>query len=951
VSTYVTVFQAGVATTETWKVTNPLSNGYNIIEFLVNAGGAGVAPAFTGCSAATGTWTITNPTNQEEDFVWTGGIPLTPGSTDTFMCTFTSVAQSGANAADTYTWTYLTQDSTHSGDVTAGTATIYIAAPDATFATFGSTDSETPSGQPVDTTLVAGTTVQVNFRLESAGTPGKGVAGIPVVFTWTSADGTYNNSGLATLTASGVTSASGKVNATFFLDPVIADQAVGAIVHVFAGSTHQANANLMQASETFLVTIAAAPVAIGVKIAGGDLNQAQDSIPIPSSAITASVTDTYGNPVPAPSAISVTLAVVNVIGTSAAFSTSVAYPPASPSITAAMTIPMSASSAHPGTNLFFGTEYGDQSYITASASGYATTSSKTVMTWGFNFLGAADIVYLHNAAPKEVVAGGTTTVQVKFTIPQANVPVNFFILKPAAAGYACAPTCTSPHYNGYFDANPKFNNITVLTSATGIAAADLKVSTVALAWATVGISYPGNYPQAFFDGGKAETGTITSEAGTAVALTFIASYDNHCTVEDPCNFISIVSNPGFAVNGTTMWFDIQSVDNYSNPAVISTLSNTQVSVTPTTGLSATTLFIVKGDTAVSGNAFGPVAWSLPATIGTALTLTATATGLTSATLSITTVSAMPWIKVTSPTLTNGVMYSKFSAVTFRGLANVSKGFATKGPNKVTIVKVGYKLNSNPWKSSSIAVPAPQVSWSFAVALNAGLNTIQFNATDSKGDVNTTAVYQVLVDSAAPKMGFTTANNAVINAGTPVTAWAYDLEGDFNASSVVVKANSVALPAADVVVTGTNNLGHNSSFTIAITLTAGTWTLTLSASDYAGNAGAAASSIKVTVNVPQDETFTSAGAAQCTVNGAFTGDCITFTNNAATAQTATFLFVWYNVAGQVVAITGSSATVAAGGQYQASSAFSAAGSYTVQAFVISANNSALSVQYAATITIP
>jgi Tfp pilus assembly protein PilV len=304
-----------------------------------------------------------------------------------------------------------------------------------------------------------------------------------------------------------------------------------------------------------------------------------------------------------------------------------------------------------------------------------------------------------------------------------------------------------------------------------------------------------------------------------------------------------------------------------------------------------------------------------------------------------------------PTLTNGVMYSKFTAVTFRGLANVSVGYATKGPNKVNIVRVGYKLNSNPWKSMSIAVPAPQVTWSFAVALSAGLNTIQFNATDSKGNVNTTATYQVLVDSAAPKMGFSTANNAIINAGTPVTAWAYDLEGDFNASSVVVKANNVALPAADVVVTGSNTLGANSSFAIAITLTAGTWTLTLSASDYAGNTGSAASSIKVTVNVPQDQTFTSSGAAQCTVNGAFTGDCITFTNNAATAQTATFIFVWYNAAGQVVAITGSSATVAAGGQYSASSAFSAAGSYTVQAFVISANNSALSVQYPATITIP
>jgi len=950
VTTSVTVYQSGVSTSVTWKVTNPLSNansgGYNIIEFLVNAGGSGVAPAFSGCSTTAGTtWTATQPTNQEEDFVFASGNPLTPGSYVKFTCSFTAVAQSGANAADTYTWTYLTQDSTHSGDVVAGTATIYVVPATATMGF--TTDIETPSGQPNDATLVAGTSVQVNFRLANAGNVG--VAGVPVTFTMDALDVTYNASGLATLTASGVTSASGKVNATFFLDPVIADQTNGALVIASAGAAANPNGNLVADSDTFIVTIAGAPTAIGVKIASGDLNQAQDLIPIPSSAITVSVTDTWGNPVPAPSAIPVTLAVVNVVGTAAAFSTSASFPPASPSITASMTIPASASSAHPGTNLFFGTEYGDQSYLTASASGYSTTSSKTVMTWGFNFLGAPDIVYLHPTANKNVVAGGTIAITVKFTIPQANLPVNFYILKKAQLGYACAPTCTSAKYNGYFVSNPMFNNVTVLTSATGIATTDLKVSTVALAYATVGVTYPGGYVQATYNGGAAETGTITTQAGTAVALTFIASYDNHCSVEDPCNFISTVSNPGYAVNGTTLYLDVQSIDNYSNPAVISTLSNTQVSLTPTSGLSAFTLYITKGDTATSGNGFGPVAWNMPATIGSALTLTASATGLTSATLSVTTVSASPWIEVTSPVPVNGVLYSQFSAVTFRGLANASTGYATKGPNEVNIVKVGYKLNSNPWKSMSIAVPAPQVTWSFAVALPTGINTIQFNATDSKGNVQTTATMQVLVDSKAPAIGFSTANNAIISAGTPVSAWAYDLEGDFNTSSVVVKANNVALPAADVVVTGTNTLGHNSTFTIAITLTAGTWTLSLTASDYSGNV-AAAVSIKVTVNVAPGSTFTSTGAAQCTVAG-ITGVCATLTNNAATSETVNVFVVWYNVQGQEVSISiAPGVVIAAGGTYNVANAYPVPGQYTAKVFVQDTLGDALSTVYSATITV-
>jgi len=998
ITTNDTVLQgAPTISTVSWKVSNPVTNNYDIVEFEVATGplGGPFAGTFGSavCTDANGVFTAYYPTTGVVDFKDThphgGAVPLAPNSYDIFTCTgFATAAQSGANTADQYTQTYLTGDASSSPPslVSAGTATIYVTAQDASISPILYKTSPVPPPSPqVLTTLVAGTSVYIGWQVVSFATPHKGVAGIPIVFSYTAASHKYNDSGLVTLTASGTTSTSGKANSTFFPDPVIADDPVPKGAYVIATMGSSVDNPLSGTTTEIAVTIPAAASTISVAIndlvcvAPHCLNP--DVLNgIPGSGIEAVVTDVYTNPTTiGATPLGVTLAAVNTNGTEAGWgcSTTGDYPtfgaPVGLVTSISVTIPafgsgQFADTAHCAVGImyyFFGPNFMDMSYITGTATGFATASSKTITTWGINFLNSvADLSYLHPATPKSVPAGSYITITAKLALDQGNVPVFFAIQKAAS----------SSKYSGTFSNG--FANMTASTDEKGVASVNLTVSTFAgsltmpAAYAVVGIEYPCGYPslKCNANGGTTAqtgygTGVITTEPGTAVQLVFKVSYDNTCNTgidQWGCNFKSTVLPPvgsGDAVNGTTIYFDILAEDHYNNPTFISSLSNTEVTVSPTTGLSASNLYIAAGLVSVAGNNFGPVSWAMSDAVNTPMTLTATATlpgGSVSNSTTVTTVSALPTLSI-SPgdyVVYNSVIYSKYSSITFNGMANASLGYASTGPDKVSIVTVGYSLNGGVWHTHAISVPAWSVTWSFAVALPTGLNTVQFNATDSKGNVASTPIYQVIVDPAAPKTGFTTTTGSTVANGTPVTAWAYDLYGDFNTSSVVVKANGVALPAADIAVTGTNTLGKNSSFAISITgLTAGTWTLSMTASTYAG-VTAAAVSIKVTVTVAPGSTFTSSlGAAQCT-SGGFTGDCITFVNNAASAETVNVYFVWYNAAGQIVNIGAQlNVSFAAGASASFFSAYGSAGSYSVQAFVRDTSNNALSQQYSATVTVP
>jgi len=198
--------------------------------------------------------------------------------------------------------------------------------------------------------------------------------------------------------------------------------------------------------------------------------------------------------------------------------------------------------------------------------------------------------------------------------------------------------------------------------------------------------------------------------------------------------------------------------------------------------------------------------------------------------------------------------------------------------------------------------------------------------------------QVLVDTSAPTIAFG-AGQTTVPAGTSVAATIVDTEGDLNASSVVATSNSTATLTATV--TGTNSPGNSVTYMVSISglpASTGHWKLTLSASDYAGNAASASLTLKVTVAF--GASFVVVGTPSKGTLGGYTGINAAFQNLNPTSQSIVVFAVWKNSIGQTVGIGTSSATVAAGATY---SAFIVepiglpSGSYTVNLFVWTTSN--------------
>jgi len=110
------------------------------------------------------------------------------------------------------------------------------------------------------------------------------------------------------------------------------------------------------------------------------------------------------------------------------------------------------------------------------------------------------------------------------------------------------------------------------------------------------------------------------------------------------------------------------------------------------------------------------------------------------------VSAYPTINVTSPVPVSGTLYSNTAFVTFKGIAN-----ATSGSAATTISTIGYKVGTTGWQSITTAT-LHNVAWTVPIVLVVGLNTVQFNTTDSNGMTTVGPSYTVLVDTSAPAFG-------------------------------------------------------------------------------------------------------------------------------------------------------------------------------------------------------
>jgi hypothetical protein len=520
--------------------------------------------------------------------------------------------------------------------------------------------------------------------------------------------------------------------------------------------------------------------------------------------------------------------------------------------------------------------YGTIGQISATLTG--TTFSVSGVT-GFiqtsTFASTASFQY--PAGPATVNAGTTQTFKVLLGVVQSGVPVKIQVCVHSAC------PATSKGYSGTFSNG--LSSITGVTNSSGTFGAVFTISSKLGATvemnATVSQPQNGALPQSFTN---AFSPVITTGPGSAAKFQLYATFLDG---QGPGN-----SGPSTntASSGATLYVDAILTDAYGNTVANALLQQIQISMS-TSGvsggglLSATQIYLSSGcsstnQTGLLGSclgSFGPVAWTLPTALG-ASTVTATAVinGVQIVgSITVTTVSSLPTISVTSPKPVNGVIYSGSPFVTFSGKANVSLGY----PSSVTIVSIGYKVNSNHWIQASVA-PGNQILWSVPVTMPAGLSTIQFNATDSKGNVAVSASYQVLVDSVAPTFTFSTATSNTGCVAVTVTTAA----GDFNTASFTATYGGVAVPAASISWTGTQTLGSPSTLTATICgLVSQTATLTVSGSTFGLVSGTASETLTVTVPFANSITFNT-GTAVYGLNGAFKGITISVTNGWNTAQT-------------------------------------------------------------------
>jgi len=405
------------------------------------------------------------------------------------------------------------------------------------------------------------------------------------------------------------------------------------------------------------------------------------------------------------------------------------------------------------------------------------------------------------------------------------------------------------------------------------------------------------------------------------------------------------------VNGSTAYVSVAYADAYNNLVTTAPTNQIQIGLIASAGaLSATQVYIAAGDLATNSSApvasFGAILWTLPGTVGTTATITASANvngKAVQGTGSVTTVSAYPTINVTSPAPVAGTLYSSTAFVTFKGIAN-----ATAGSAAATIATVGYKVGTAGWSSITVAT-LHNVAWTIPIVLAAGVNTVQFNTTDSNGKTTVGPAYTVLVDTSAPSFGTITVAANSSTATVNVTS----AQGDLNASSVTATTNGTAVAAAKIAVSGTNNPGHSVTYVVSVnSLPVGTWTLVVSAKTLAGLSGSATATVKVTTVTPPtgSGTFTFPSTPKAGTLGPYHVVNVTVTNTQSTTITAVVLAVVHNAAGQTVQVSTSTVTVAALGSATAYPVLTLpSGTYSVNVFVWSTSGSSLSSSQSITVT--
>jgi hypothetical protein len=900
------VFSGSTQTPVTITITNPPTNQFAVTGFTISA------PAgwsFAGSTPSAATFNCVLLSNQAIQCV-NGNLAPAPGGLQMTGVKITPPTVSTYPAIGVFTTTV--QDQSSSQFYSGPQFTLYEADP-----------ATTVTVQLNPSAITAGSNT-VTFTVTVTGAGNSPEAGLPVSMTATNPSpnpvGSFSP-------ANGFTDSNGKFTGTYVASNKVSDSptTVTATVGSFTGSST-------------LTINPGAPTQITITLPGSSLSTApnhyittkgNDAAGNPGAEITegandaikVSLADAFGNPVNWPASGSITITASN-----GRFNTGPST--VAPSFTCminAQQCPTSGNS-NPWTPppYFQSTVYGTIGYVTANLvsgnNNYPSLLSGQIITSTFATTSPTPQVSATN-----VQAGKTVTLTATVSFGQQGVPVQLLV-----------SSATTVHKDGMFVGGGQ--SVTVFTDSGGVATAKYSVDTGAGATVqfVANVSQPIDGNPTHMLGPSSASQTVITSAGPASGLGISICYDTSCNKP--------ASN---TVLASTVYIDVNLVDAYNNTATNTGQGQIQITLAASGGaLSATNVYIPSGESdTLSG--FGVIAWTVPNSPGT-LTLTATATvngNPVKATAKLGDVSPLPTISVLSPKAYNGVYYSSVNTLLFFGKANISIGY---DPTTTNIVSVSYKVNSGSWTLTG-AGGAPKVQWSAAPVFNAGLNTVQFNATDNKGNVGLTSVLKVLVDTKAPTIAFTTADGTVIANGSPVNATITVAQGDLNFTSVKAFGNGTV--PLTVTVTGSNNLGQQTTYSVTISgLSTGTWKVSLSASTLAG-LSASATPITVKVLLPPNLTFTTPGLVQAVVNGQ-QGVNATIKNNGLAAK-ASVWFQLLNNKNQVVQGPTFVTTNFAAGQTQSFFfSFSPSlphGTYTVQVFV-TVNGLAYSQTFTLTVTL-
>ena len=590
-----------------------------------------------------------------------------------------------------------------------------------------------------------------------------------------------------------------------------------------------------------------------------------------------------------------------------------------------------------GVNYYQSTAYGSVGAISVSISGTGFNpvygQSGSIITSSYDLASPVPLLSpsTDSGDTNNIQAGNSVQVSINTsasaTVGNTGVPVWFYL----------DPASTSVNADGTMSA-------TATSGSNGNASATFKVDTGAgaISQYTAAIAHP-------IDGNPTNV-LVNSTSGSSTAITTVAGPASTFMVT--VFFGAGLTNPtADVIPSTTYNVDVWLVDAYGNTGAVAG-SQIQIALSASSGvLTATNVYISPGhqDT---GTSFGTIYWTSPSTTGS---VTLTATGVVSGhsktgSESVSVLTKTPSITVQSPAPLSGVIYSSTPAVLFSGVANSSLGYFTN----TTIASVGYKIGSGAWQSASIT-PANHLAWQAAVVLPSGISTVSFNATDSNTNTVVSQSYTVLVDTSGIDVNFGTADNANLSSPATVTASLVDPMGDLNASSVSAVATNVdtsATATLTATVTGANNVGHSVTYGVSLSgLTTGNWSISLSASDLAGNTNSSALTVHVTV--PFAQSFVVSGTPSTTTLGSFTGISATYSNLNPTSQNVVIFAVFKNSGGQTMGIGTGSATFGAGSTqtvFIANPVGLASGTYTVSIFVFTTGNLPVSVTTTISVTV-